>query len=104
VYDRFGFEYASGTSVISLVNSGQPGANLGEAFTSTQRFTSEIEFYEPNVATATNFAVRSWSSASGNLNFPSFRISNTTQYTGLELNITGGATVTGSMVVYGYRD
>jgi hypothetical protein len=104
VYDRFGFEYASGTAVISLVNSAQPGANLGQAFTSTQRFVSQVDFYEPNVATATSFWARAWSSASGNLNFPSFRISNTTQYTGLELNITGGATITGSMVVYGYRN
>ena len=105
VYDRFGFEFTGGGAIASLLNANQTSAYLADiTFAGNNQTASELNFYAPNQTVPTIVNTHSWGSQTGAVFFPSYRIETSTAYTGIELLVSGGATLTGTMRVYGYRN
>jgi len=103
VYDRFGFYW--GTSAVNLVAANNDRAAFGDITNVAPNKTGgKLEIYAPNEAVHTTVNSHTWGSNNGAVWFPSYRVETTTQYTGIEFFTNSGATITGTLRVYGYRN
>jgi hypothetical protein len=101
VYDRYGFRVLAG-AFASLVSANQVDMFINGMNTGNDKISVSMDIFAPNQATHTRAIVQSLDPI-GTLSCPAYRIETTTAYTGIECFASGGATLTGTMRVYGYR-
>lgn len=105
VYDRYGFQW-NGAAIENLGSANQTSGLIGDvANASASRTAASIDVYSPNLANIYTVCFGSvWDHNNGYTRFPINRIETNTQYTGIQLIASGGATLTGTLRVYGYRN